>query len=102
MVKPIALARDVLPIAKFKARASEMIQRVRQDKHPLVITLNGAPAAVLIAVEDYDRRAHAASVREGVDEGLGDVREGRVVSDDELGRWADAKFGKVPRAARRR
>ena len=101
-MKPLALARDVLPIAKFKARASEMIQRVRHDKQPLVITLNGAPAAVLISVEDYDRRAYAQAVRAGIEEGLADSDAGRVLTDDDLGRWADAKFGKAKRAPRRR
>lgn len=100
-MRPIELTRDVLPIAKFKARASEMIQRVRHDKHPLVITLNGAPAAVLISIEDYDRRAYEARVREGIEEGLADGQADRVISDNDLGRWADSRFGKLKKAPKR-
>lgn len=101
-MRPIELARDVLPVAKFKARASEMIHRVRHDKQPLVITLNGEPAAVLISVEDYDRRAYEARVRRGIDEGLADVKAGRTISDEELGKWASARFGKRKSSPKRR
>lgn len=101
-MRPIELMRDVLPIGKFKARASEMINRVRRDKRPIVITSNGEPAAVLISPEDYDRHAEAERVREAIQEGLADVEHGRVLSDDELGRWADSRFGTLKRRAKRK
>ena len=101
-MRPIELMRDVLPIAKFKARASEMIHRVRHDKRPLIITLNGEPAAVLISPEAYDRGAYTDQVREAIDEGLADVKAGRVISDSDLGRWADSRFGKLKKAKKRR
>mgnify|MGYP001570534180 CR=1 FL=1 len=101
-MRPIELMRDVLPMAKFKTRASEMIHRVRQDKRPLVITLNGEPAAVLISPEDYDRRVYAERVREAIHEGLADVKAGRTISDDDLGRWADSRFGQLKKAKKRR
>ena len=101
-MRPIELARDVMPIGKFKARASEMIRRVGRDQRPLVITLNGEPAAVLISPADYDREAYAQRVREAVGQGLADVEADRVVTDDELGRWADSRFGQLKKPARRR
>jgi prevent-host-death family protein len=91
-----------MPIGKFKARASEMVHRVGRDKRPLVITLNGEPAAVLISTDDYDRQQYAQRVREAIGQGLADVEAGRLVSDDELGRWADSKFGKLKKTAKRR
>lgn len=101
-MRPIELARDVIPIGKFKARASEMIHRVGRDKRPLVITLHGEPAAVLIPPDDYDRQAYAQRVREAIGQGLADAETGRVVPDDELGRWADSRFGQLKKPARRR
>lgn len=96
-MKPFELARDVLPVARFKAHASELIHRLRVDGRPVVITVNGAPAAVLISPAEYDRQRQADETRAAIELGLADVEAGRVVSDAELGKWADKRFGRKPR-----
>ena len=78
-----------------------MIRRVAAVA-PVGDPLNGEPAAVLISPADYDREAYAQRVREAVGQGLADVEADRVVTDNELGRWADSRFGQLKKPARRR
>ncbi|MDQ3299407.1 MAG: type II toxin-antitoxin system Phd/YefM family antitoxin, partial [Myxococcota bacterium] len=64
---------------------------------PLVITLNGKPAAVVMSPHEYDRITYQARFLLSIERGLADVDAGRVIDDDELGRRLQAG-----RASRRR
>src|SRR5438105_3369762 len=93
-MKPIEVTNDILPIASFKARASEIIRSLRTRGRPMVITQNGKPAAVLLSPEDFDQLTYAERFREAVREGLADVGAGRVIDDEDLDEVLDAEFGK--------
>jgi prevent-host-death family protein len=92
-MKTLQVSQDILPIAKFKAHASEVIHRVKREGRPTVITLNGEPAAVLISPADFDRMGSDAGLSQAIEEGLADVEAGRTVSDAEFKRWANKRFG---------
>ncbi|MCP3867565.1 MAG: type II toxin-antitoxin system prevent-host-death family antitoxin [Gammaproteobacteria bacterium] len=92
-MKPMQIAEDILPIADFKARASQVVRQLRKKKRPVVITQNGKPAAVLLAPEEFDRLAERERFLQAIDEGLADAAAGRVISDEELGHQLDKHFG---------
>lgn len=92
-MKPLRVAEDILPIADFKARASEVVRGLRSHRRPVVITQSGKPAAVLLTPEEFDRLTQRARFLAAIDEGLTDSKAGRVVSDEELGRMLDDEFG---------
>jgi antitoxin YefM len=80
------VAEDIIPIAELKSRLSEVVRGLDERPRPLVITLNGKPAAVVMSPREYDRITYRARVLESVQQGLADVEAGRVIDDDELGR----------------
>ena len=94
-MKPIEVSNDIVPIARFKARASEIVRTLRSRGRPMIITQNGKPAAVLLSPEDFDQLTYAERLREAIREGLADEEAGRVVSDDELRRALETEFGKM-------
>jgi prevent-host-death family protein len=100
-MRPLEISKDIIPIAKFKARASEVVNRVRRDGRPMVITLNGEPAAVLISARDYDQQTYRESIRESIEAGLEDEKAGRVLSDAEFRLWANRRFGAFKKTSRR-
>jgi prevent-host-death family protein len=93
-MKPLHISEDILPIADFKARASEVVRRLREHRRPVVITQSGKPAAVLLSPEEFDRLTYRARFLDAVGEGLADAEAGRVVSDEALGKLLDDEFGK--------
>jgi prevent-host-death family protein len=93
-MKPIQVAEDILPIATFKARASEVVRSIRSRGRPMIITQNGQPAAVLISPEDFDRLTYRERFRSAVGQRLADADAGRVVSDHDLDEDLDAELGK--------
>lgn len=65
-----------------------------------MITQNGKAAAVLLAPEELDRLTTQARFVAAVQEGLADLDAGRVVSDEDLGRRLDARFGRRTKSKR--
>jgi prevent-host-death family protein len=88
----LQVAEDIVPIGELKAHLSEKIRALRGRRRPLVVTQNGKAAAVMLAPEDFDRLTTQARFVAAVQD-LGDLDAGRVVSDEDLGRRLDARFG---------
>jgi prevent-host-death family protein len=92
-MRPLQVEQDILPIAQFKAHVSELVQRVKKERRPLVVTVNGSAAAVVIPAADFDEQRYTQYVRERVRAGLADVEAGRVISDKQLERRLKARYG---------
>jgi prevent-host-death family protein len=94
-MKPIQISEDILPLAKFKARASEIIRRLHAVQRPIVITQNGRPAAVLITPEQFDELSERERLVTAIREGLSDAETDRVIDDEALSKDLDAALGPV-------
>jgi prevent-host-death family protein len=94
----LQVSEDILPIGELKARLSEKIRELRSRGRPFVVTQNGKAAAVLLAPEEFDRLTTQARFVSAVHEGLADLDAGRVVSDDDVGRRLDARFGPIEKS----
>lgn len=98
----LRIAEDIVPIGELKAHLSENIRALRVRHRPLVVTQNGKAAAVMLAPEDFDRLMIQARFVAAVQDGLSDLDAGRVVSDVDLGRRLDARFGTASRPTKRK
>src|SRR5215467_6658091 len=70
-------AEDIIPIAELKANMSEIVRQLDARPRPLVVTLNGKPAAVVMSPREYDQLSYRARFLDAVNEGLADVHAGR-------------------------
>ncbi|MBI5367123.1 MAG: type II toxin-antitoxin system Phd/YefM family antitoxin [Planctomycetes bacterium] len=93
-MKPIQVSHDIIPLAQFKTRASEVLRSLRGSDRPVIVTVNGKPAGVLMAPEEFDRMQERQRFLGAVEEGLADVRAGRAVTDDRMGQELRRRFGK--------
>ncbi|MBR3193167.1 type II toxin-antitoxin system Phd/YefM family antitoxin [Bosea sp. (in: a-proteobacteria)] len=50
-----ALPKDTWTVANAKARFSELIDKAKSDG-PQMVTRNGKPAAVLVSVEEWEKK----------------------------------------------
>ena len=82
-----------MPIAELKARLSDTVRSLDERGRPLVITLNGKPAAVLMSAKQFDRMQYRDYVRTAIGEGLADDAAGRTISDAELRRDLQRRYG---------
>lgn len=71
-------AEDIIPIAELKANMSELVRELDERPRPLVVTLNGKPAAVVMSPREYDRLSYRARFVDAVAEGLADAQAERT------------------------
>lgn len=83
-MKPIQIADDIIPLAQFKTRASQIFRELHRGQRPVVITQNGKPAGVLVTPEEYDRIQEHQRFLAAVQEGFEDIDAGRWVADEDL------------------
>lgn len=67
-------------VTTLKRKATEIIERLQNERDPIMITQHGKPAAYLIDVQSFDELNRRVSVLEGIALGELAVREGRVHS----------------------
>jgi antitoxin YefM len=80
----------ILPISQLKSKINEYVDAVSQTRDQITITKNGAPAAVLIGVDEWEsiqETLHWLSqpgIAESVAESEADVAAGRTYGEDEI------------------
>ena len=49
---------QIKPISYVKAHAAELLDRINEEREPIIITQNGEARAVLVDVASYDEMMH--------------------------------------------
>src|SRR5271168_5092690 len=73
--------KDIQAMTTFLRKPSKFMKQLKKSKRPLVLTINGKAEAVLLDARVYQRLldiAAQADAREGIRQGLEDVRKGRI------------------------
>lgn len=78
-------------VTTLKRRATELLDRLAQDKEPVLITQHGQPSAYLVDVETYEALQRRMRLLEGIARGEKAVEEGRTLTHAEarrrMARW---------------
>jgi prevent-host-death family protein len=53
---------QIKPISYVKAHAAELLDRITEEREPIIITQNGEARAVLVDVASYDEMMHETQV----------------------------------------
>jgi prevent-host-death family protein len=88
----VRISEDIVPVSDFKAQAAELLRRVAESGHPLVITQNGKAAGVLLSPAEFDRLTERARFVSAVEEGLADADAGRVRDHDQVAARLKERF----------
>jgi len=82
-MKRIRTEHDIKPISEFRANAASLIQRVQDEKRPLVLTQHGYSAAVLLAVSEYDALLEELELLRELARAEAEVERGEVRSHED-------------------
>jgi prevent-host-death family protein len=78
-------------VTTLKRKATELLDELRRDRKPILITEHGLPSAYLVDVETYERLQMRMTLLEGIARGEKAIEEGRTLSHAQakkrLGRW---------------
>ena len=72
------------PVTDIKRHAVEIINQLRVDRIPVLITERGREAAVMLDVGTYTGMLKRLEVLEAIAEGERDVQEGRVSAHEDV------------------
>lgn len=80
----------IIPVTQVKAKINEYVDAVRDTRDQITITKNGAPAAVLIGVDEWESIQETLywlsqpGLAESVQQSEADVTAGRTYGEDEI------------------
>ncbi len=80
------------PLAKFRQSPEAVLKHVRETKQPVLLTVDGRPAAVLQDPEEYERLLEQLEVQEAIRRGLEDCDAGRTVPREEAVAFMRRKY----------
>ncbi len=75
------ISTDIQSLTAFRRDSGGFLKHLRKSKRPMVLTVRGKAAAVVQDAEAYQRLldiAARADVREGIRQGLEDVKKGKT------------------------
>lgn len=70
-------------VTNLKRQATNILQRLHEDKEPVLITEHGKPSAYLVDVSDFEAMQQRMAILEGIAKGQRDIAEGRVKTSDQ-------------------
>jgi antitoxin YefM len=77
------LDTDIRPVSEFRAKAAELIERLRSSGRPLVLTQRGHSAAVVLDVAEYERLLEELDVLRDIRAAEKQLKDGKGVSNRE-------------------
>jgi prevent-host-death family protein len=78
------ISTDIKPVTYLKAKAADLLKQINETHRPVIITQNGEPRAVLQDPKSYENMRNAIGILKLVSQGEGDIRNGRVKSQENV------------------
>ena len=75
------ITKDIQSLTTFRRQSGDFMKQLQKTKRPVVLTVKGKAAAVVLDAEAYQRLldlAARADATEGIRQGLADARRGKV------------------------
>ena len=78
-------------VTTLKRKATELLDELRRDRKPILITEHGLPSAYLVDVETYERLQTRMTLLEGIARGERAIEAGRTLTHAQakqrMARW---------------
>jgi prevent-host-death family protein len=90
------ITKDIQSLTTFRRRSGDFMKQIKKSKRPVVLTVNGKAAAVVLDAAAYQRLldvAASADAGEGIRQGMEDVRKGKTRPVKEFFEEFEAKHG---------
>jgi prevent-host-death family protein len=87
----INISKDIQPISYFKSHSNEIMNKIKTNKNPIVITQKGKAKAVLLDVDYYQDLLNSIYLMKLISIGENDIKNGHYIKQDDL----DKKIRKV-------
>jgi prevent-host-death family protein len=83
-MKRIQLDKDIQPLSAFRANAAAIIETLKKDRRPVVITQHGKGSAVLLDVNDYEQRIETIEILQEINQAREELAAGKGIPHEEV------------------
>lgn len=83
-MKRLQLDKDIQPLSEFRAKAALMIEKVKKERRPLVITQHGKSSAVLLDVSDYENMVDTIELLQEINQARQELETGKGTPHEEV------------------
>ncbi len=83
-MKRIQIDKDILPLSTFRANASSMIKKVKEDHRPRIITQHGKSSAVLMDVSAYQKMIEKIELLQEINQARQEIKNGEGVEHEKF------------------
>jgi len=80
----VQLDKDIKPLSEFRTNAAAILEQIKRDRRPIVITQNGRSSCVMLSVSDYEEMVTRIELAEAIEEAREDVKQGVGISHAEV------------------
>ena len=80
----VQLDKDIQPLSEFRANAASMIEKVKNEHRPLVITQHGKSSAVLMDVADYENMVETIELLQEINQARQELDAGKGIPHEEV------------------
>jgi prevent-host-death family protein len=94
-MKRIQLDKDIQPLSEFRANAASMIEKIKTEHRPLVITQHGKSSAVLMDVSDYEQMIDTIELLREINQAHQEIEDGKGVEHEEVMSSLKERLGNV-------
>ena len=85
---------QIKPISYVKAHAAELIDRINEDRQPIIITQNGEARAVLVDVHSYEESQDTLALLKVLGLANKEIEAGETVPIEDVMAEYGMKYGK--------
>ena len=78
------ITNDIKSVTYLKSRAADLLNQINNTHHPVIITQNGEPRAVLQDPESYENMRNAIGILKALSQGESDFKNGKIKSQGEM------------------
>lgn len=82
-MKRIQLDKDIQPLSAFRANAAAIIETLKKDRRPVVITQHGKGSAVLLDVNDYEQLIETIEILQEINQAREELAAGKGIPHEE-------------------
>jgi prevent-host-death family protein len=75
---------EIIPLSDLRRSATRLLEKVKASREPMVVTHRGRAAAVLLSVEEYERRERDLEILRLLAEGEREIAAGRGFDLDDV------------------
>jgi len=79
----ISISNDIEPLSEFRKRSADFVNRLKQDRQPIILTQHGKSAVVLLEPREYERISKKVEMLEDLLEAKRQVDQGNTYGLDE-------------------